>query len=233
MNFNPGLRIALLTFVLGLAGCGQIDVDIEGQTTAPDLQPTEPPTEGSPPQEQNGTNNPYPDQGYLDKITPYPASSSGTWQIYDNPQYGFAFQYPDSWSLKVIPGGAREPQPQPPFADSISLRKEGYELVLWFQKAGENRSFLQMVNSGDRVDAGEIPFLGESIPRVLIHQEGVEVAILYGDEHFYAGDLHFAITLLRGSGAASGQPAIPESLQGEAERMLASLVASGVDSTAP
>ncbi len=169
------------------------------------------------------------DDVYLSRIVPLPPSGDDKWALYDNPEHQFAFQYPDRWQLLEIPGETRELSAPSPLADAVLLKNGVFELTIWFNKINEDRSFLKMVTRGDRYAEDPITFLGESLPVIAIKSGGATTAILYGDEHFWAGDLHFSIALLDISEGQEAGPEIPPRIKNDVVKILGSLVASSVD----
>ncbi|TFH35219.1 MAG: hypothetical protein E4G99_07775, partial [Anaerolineales bacterium] len=103
--------------------------------------------------------------------------------------------------------------------------------MIWFNKTADDRSFLQAVNSGNRESAGTFNMLGEDFPIFIVWENGVETTVLYGDEHFSVGDLHFSIALINLDRGQEGGPDIPPGLKREVEQILGSFVAASVDYT--
>lgn len=232
-------RVRILLVVLLLSACGQFSISLQPQNSSDIREESSPPptaaldvlspTTGAEPGEAEA----LVDDAYLSRLSLFPPSDGNKWVIYENVEHGFAFQYPDRWQLMEIPGTTREQRAPSPWADAVLLKNGVYELIIWFNKTSEDRSFLKMMDRGDRFEEGTIDILGESLPIIAIQSDESTTAILYGDEHFWVGDLHFSIALVDTSNGQEAAPEIPPSVKNEVAKMLGSLVAAGVDYTPP
>lgn len=132
--------------------------------------------------------------------------------VYSNQEYGFAFSYPDSWTIEEV--------------DHAVLVKNGnYILRVNYRFASENIPPMfgrTGVGSGEFVDTGTVHFLGLVLPvRKLVGESKVK-AVFYQQREINFQDQIFLITL-EASGIQDYRAIdIPGEIQADAEAILES-----------
>ncbi len=229
-------------FILTTLACGQISYGIITPTTESSQKdkvddipevPQESPEAKKTPQPQPEP-TPEIDPSYLEKINLYPSTGGSKWVLYNNPDFGFAFQYPNRWQLSEHPAMSQTGQE---YANAITLTNGIYQLMIWFKSTSvdaQDVTFVMPSNSEDRITWEEVDFLGDEITKTLVLEDGVEVAFLYGGgEWVGTGNLAFAVFLVNVDKGANGIPIFNPDLAKEVERIIASLVAAGIEYTPP
>jgi hypothetical protein len=152
--------------------------------------------------------------------TPAPSVES-----YLNPAYGFAFQYPSTWTLAEEPNVVKLSQ------GSLTLRI-GYRWADELVKIDGGRTG---VGAGDFIYGGKVFFLDQAIPAQVLEYERKDKAVFYGGAGFpiEAGDLVFSICLEDLDGGDYSELDISKELQAEAIAILESFERTGVTRTPP
>jgi lipoprotein-anchoring transpeptidase ErfK/SrfK len=145
--------------------------------------------------------------------SPPPLDEYPGWARYTRADYGFSFRYPPTWVL-------REGR------NFVSLRHRTLRLIIGYREAAEeiNICCRAELPPGDVVPAGTVRFLGQDLPRALLEHEGKVKAVLYNDaDRITVGGRVFLLSLE--DFAADYQAAdIPQPLQAQVDRTIASLV---------
>jgi hypothetical protein len=150
--------------------------------------------------------------------------SPGELLTYENPEYGFAFIYPPSWSLAEV----NDEDFVGPGSRSVQLSQGTVKLVIGFRRAGEETMIM-----GSGAPAGEFEFrgttqiFGQDVERYVIVYEGKDKVVMYGQPGpplISAGGLEFAPRLDDFAQVDYGEIELPQSVQDEADMILSSLV---------
>jgi putative hemolysin len=100
---------------------------------------------------------------------------------YINSEYGLSFNSPPEWQIE-------------PHGNFVTFRKGPYQLFVGFQRIGQViQPFRTGMPQGDFVEAGAIPFNGQSIPKKLLVWQGKTKLVYYGV--IEAGDLRLSVWL--------------------------------------
>lgn len=138
---------------------------------------------------------------------------AGDLVTYANTDYGFAFDYPESWALDESP-------------QTINLRRGDVLLHINYRRGAEG--WIEGVlgtgmPSGDFVDAQPVSFLGQSITKRLLVSEGKTKVVTYGEPLGEpTGGLNFSFRLDDLGYTDYADAEVSEALQAEVEQVLAS-----------
>jgi hypothetical protein len=132
--------------------------------------------------------------------------------IYANDEYGFAFQYPSTWSL------AEE-------SNAVRLTRGTRNLYIGYRWAAESVNIWGRTGApaGDFIYGGKVFFMGQVIPAHILEYQRRDKAVFYGESGLVeAGDLVFVIYLGDTDGAHYDQLDLPKDLQAEVQGILES-----------
>ncbi len=92
------------------------------------------------------------------------------WASYTNPDYGFAFRYPTTWTIEEVP--AREEE-RGTWANSIQLRQGTLRLVVFYKRSSEDVLMGPSgLPAGDLEDRGTVSLMGQEVIRQMVVYEG-------------------------------------------------------------
>jgi hypothetical protein len=146
---------------------------------------------------------------------------------YTNPEVGFTFQYPPSWSVTKVSDEAFAA----PSSRSVHLSRGTVTLVIGYRHKDEAPpSIGTSVPAGDLETRGSIHMLGRDIPRQVLVFEGKDKVVFYGQPGVFinAGDLEFAARMDDFVQVDYRTIELSPVVQGEADLILSSLEVFGV-----
>lgn len=151
---------------------------------------------------------------------------SGELLTYTNPEWGFALQYPPSWSVTKVNDEASAA----PSSRSVWLAKGTVTLVIGFRQIDEAPPDIgTSVPAGDLETRGSVQMLGRDVPRQVLVFEGKDKVVFYGHPGVFinAGRLEFATRLDDFAQVDYRIIELSQGLQDEAELILSSLEVFG------
>jgi len=133
---------------------------------------------------------------------------------YVNDEYGFAFRYPETWTL------AEEPHTVKLSQGTLTLSiVHGWASSPGFSPMGGRTG----IPAGDLIYGNKIFFLDQVIPAQVLEYERQDKMVFYGGTGLVeAGDLVFSIWLEDVGGASYSELDVPKELQAEAKEILES-----------
>ncbi len=144
------------------------------------------------------------------------------WTEYTNPDYGFAFRFPPTWTLEALQG------PDNTMAGhqvKLHIRPEAnreIELIISFKRVGEDQLIWPTgVGDGEFFDRGPAWLMAQPVTRNTLVCDGRDMGVYYQQEGgVQRGDLEFAIILGYVGSCADGY-AIPVEVQTLTDAVLA------------
>jgi hypothetical protein len=145
---------------------------------------------------------------------------------YTNLKWGFALQYPQSWSVTKV----YDEDQAAPSSRSVWLTKGTFVLVIRFRQIDEGPPEIgTSVPAGDLETRGSVQLLGRDVPRQVMVFENKDKVVFYGQPGAFinAGDLEFAARLDDLIQGNYRDMELSQELQDEADLILGSLEVFG------
>jgi hypothetical protein len=153
-------------------------------------------------------------QNLMQTTTEGEEGASPGWQSHGNEEYGFAFRYPETWTLVEEPHLVKLSQ-----GTLILSIAHGWASNPGFRFMGGRTG----IPAGDLIYRDKVSFLDQSIRVQVLEYERKDKIVLYGGTDLVeAGDLVFNIWLENADGASYSELDIPQALQAEAKAILES-----------
>lgn len=153
---------------------------------------------------------------------------SGELLTYASPEWGFALQYPPSWSVTKVNDEAQAA----PSSRSVHLSRGTITLVIGFRQIDEAPPEIgTSVPAGDLETRGSVQMIGRDVPRQVLVFEGKDKAVFYGQPGTFTnvGSLEFAARLDDADQVDYRNIDLSKGVQDEADLILSSLEIFGRD----
>jgi uncharacterized protein len=147
--------------------------------------------------------------GPTSQVTEIPANQTPTststpdtsayinWLEYVDSNYGFKFRYPPEWTAELDLRTDSTTYQHLLWLKAPSKPVEGVQLNIAFERIDETYGLQRTgIGAGDLVERGNVLFLGEETPRIVLSLEGIDMEVMYGTTGaFERGNMRFAISL--------------------------------------
>jgi putative hemolysin len=129
-------------------------------------------------------------------VTPDPSLYAG-WIEYTDLAYGFKFRYPPEWTAELDLRSDSTSYQHLLWLRAPSKPLPGVVMQIAFEGVGEDYGLQRTgVGSGELIERGSVPFLGEPVKRIALVLQGNDMEVMYGTTGLFdRGDLRFAISL--------------------------------------